>query len=179
MALGGRHDIDDRADQAYDDAVVRYMDDEIEAHIENEERMNGLPQNGDDGGKRRDENVYADHLAAIDAAATKEELMKAFGAAWKAMRKFGERMHGLPQNVEDAEAEGEAAFAIDAAKSVALQLLLQSVGPQHREQIKLIWLLGYYSGRVAGINLVQRRLPELETELAKAFWMKKLQEGNL
>lgn len=65
----------------------------------------GVAEQGDDNDgngseNRMDENAYADHLAAIDAASTKEELMNAFGAAWKAaeglndvkaMRKFGER----------------------------------------------------------------------------------------
>lgn len=58
----------------------------------------------DDGngasGQRLDENDYANHLAAIDAAADEKGLMRAFGSAWKAgesindvssMRKFGER----------------------------------------------------------------------------------------
>ena len=52
------------------------------------------------GDGRMNENVYADHLAAIDGADTKEALIKAFGAAWKeaealndvrAMKKFNER----------------------------------------------------------------------------------------
>lgn len=66
----------------------------------------GIAEAGDDNdgngarGERLDESVYADHLAAIDGATTREELMKAFGAAWKAaegindvaaMKKFGDR----------------------------------------------------------------------------------------
>ena len=66
----------------------------------------GIAEQGDDndgngaGGGQLDENVFADHLAALDAAGTKEALMKAFGAAWKAaesindvraMKKFGDR----------------------------------------------------------------------------------------
>lgn len=65
----------------------------------------GLAEQGEDndggnGGGRINENEYADHLAAIDAATDEKSLMKAFGAAWKAgevandfsaMRKFGER----------------------------------------------------------------------------------------
>jgi hypothetical protein len=65
----------------------------------------GVAEQGDDTdgnttGERMDENAYADHLAAIDAAADEKGLMKAFGAAWKAaesvndvssMRKFGEK----------------------------------------------------------------------------------------
>lgn len=49
----------------------------------------GLAEQGDDSdgnsrGKRLDENVAADHLAAIDAAADDKELMKVYGAAHKA-----------------------------------------------------------------------------------------------
>jgi len=65
----------------------------------------GIAEQGDDNDGngsegRMEENAYADHLATIDAASTKEELMRAFGAAWKAaesvndikaMRKYGER----------------------------------------------------------------------------------------
>lgn len=65
----------------------------------------GIAEQGDDtdgngGGGQLNENAFADHLAALDAAGTKEELMKAFGAAWKeaealndvrAMKKFGDR----------------------------------------------------------------------------------------
>jgi hypothetical protein len=66
----------------------------------------GIAEQGDDndgaggGGEQLDENAFADHLAAIDAADSKEALMKAFGAAWKsaevindvrAMKKFGDR----------------------------------------------------------------------------------------
>lgn len=60
----------------------------------------GEDSDGNSGGGRINENEYADHLAAIDAATDEKALMKAFGAAWKAgetindissMRKFGER----------------------------------------------------------------------------------------
>ena len=40
--------------------------------------------------RQLDENVFADHLAALDAAATKEELMAAFRAAWKAADEIGD-----------------------------------------------------------------------------------------
>jgi hypothetical protein len=68
--------------------------------------VTGLAEKGEDndgngsGGGQLDENAFADHLAAIDAADSKEALMKAFGAAWKsaeaindvrAMKKFGDR----------------------------------------------------------------------------------------
>ena len=64
----------------------------------------GLAEQGEDtdGGQggRMNENEYADHIAAIDAAGDEKSLMSAFGKAWKAgeqandfsaMRKFGER----------------------------------------------------------------------------------------
>jgi hypothetical protein len=62
----------------------------------------GVAEQGDDtdGDVRMDDDAYADHLAAIDAADTKEALMKAFGAAWKAgeaandikaMKKFSDK----------------------------------------------------------------------------------------
>ena len=68
--------------------------------------MCGIAEQGDDNdgngaeGKRLEEGVFADHLSAIDGADSKEALMKAFGAAWKAaeaindvraMKKFGDR----------------------------------------------------------------------------------------
>lgn len=65
----------------------------------------GIAEQGDDTdgnttGGQLDENAYADHLAAIDGAATEADLRKAFAAAWsaaekindvKAMKKFGDR----------------------------------------------------------------------------------------
>jgi hypothetical protein len=65
---------------------------------EHDDDGNGAAGGGN--GKRLDENAYADHLAAIDAAADEGALKKAFGAAWSAaekindisaMRKFGDR----------------------------------------------------------------------------------------
>lgn len=47
--------------------------------------------NGKDGnGKRLDENVYADHLTAIDAAADAAGLLTAFRAAYKAAEEIGD-----------------------------------------------------------------------------------------
>lgn len=65
----------------------------------------GIAEQGDDTdgnttGGQLDENVYADHLSAIDEAADETALRKAFAAAWsaaekindvKAMKKFGDR----------------------------------------------------------------------------------------
>lgn len=66
----------------------------------------GVAEQGDDndgngaGGGKMEEGTLADHLAAIDAAASKEALVKAFGTAWKsaealndtrAMKKLGDR----------------------------------------------------------------------------------------
>ncbi len=66
----------------------------------------GIAEQGDDNdgngaeGKRLEEGVFADHLAAIDGADSKEALMKVFAVAWKAaeaindvraMKKFGDR----------------------------------------------------------------------------------------
>lgn len=65
----------------------------------------GVAEQGDDNdgngeGGNMTENALADHIAAIDAADSKESLVKAFGAAWKsaeaindtkAMKKLGDR----------------------------------------------------------------------------------------
>jgi hypothetical protein len=64
----------------------------------------GVAEQGDDndgnGGPQMEERALADHLAAIDAAADAQSLLKAFGQAWraaetindvKAMKKLGDR----------------------------------------------------------------------------------------
>jgi hypothetical protein len=55
----------------------------------------GIAEQGDDtdgnGGPRLDENVAADHLAAIDAAENTEALKKTFSVAWKAAEAAGDK----------------------------------------------------------------------------------------